>query len=79
MTEVWRGPLLRQGPRFVIVSSLNPGCSYGVCTVLIRVGLTFVWANSGALVLGILFGFRTQGRLVFGHRDSGRIIRFALC
>ena len=34
-------------------------------------------ANFGALLLGILFSFRTQGRLVFGNRDGRLIFRFA--
>jgi len=63
----------------VIVGCLNTGFSYGVYALLLWVGLAFVWANAGALLLGILFSFRTQGRLVFGNRDNRRIIRFALC
>lgn len=79
MTEVWRDPLSRQWLRFLIVGCLNTSFSYGVYALLLWFGLTFVWANAGALLLGILFSFRTQGRLVFGSRDDRKIIRFALC
>ena len=65
--------------RFLLVGVLNTAFSYGVYASLLYVGLPYVVANLGALLLGIAFSFRTQGRLVFGN-SSGRLLqRFAAC
>jgi putative flippase GtrA len=42
-------------------------------------GLTYVYANFAALVLGILFSFKTQSAFVFDNSDNRRILRFAFC
>ena len=65
--------------RFVLVGIMNTGFSYAVYAALLYLGLGFVVANLGAMLLGVLFSFRTQGRLVFGNRDERRIFRFAGC
>jgi len=65
--------------RFILVGVVNTGFSYFVYAVLLYFGLNFVAANLGAVLLGILFSFRTQGRLVFGSKDDRRIFRFAAC
>lgn len=65
--------------RFVLVGVLNTGFSFAIYAALLYVGLGFVVANLCAMLLGILFSFRTQGQLVFGNRDSRRILRFAAC
>jgi len=58
--------------RFVLVGLLNTGFSYGIYAALLYAGADYVAANFGALVLGILFSFRTQGTLVF-RNPSGRL------
>ena len=63
--------------RFLLVGALNSSFSYSAYAALLYIGLGFVAANFGALVLGILFSFRTHGRLVFGNRDGRLIFRFA--
>lgn len=63
--------------RFLLVGGLNTGFSYAVYAALLFMGLNYVMANLGALLLGILFSFRTQGRLVFDNRDCRLIFRFA--
>jgi putative flippase GtrA len=65
--------------RFLVVGGLNTVFSYGVYACLLLVGLPYIAANFGALLLGILFSFRTQGALVFGNRDGRLIVRFAAC
>lgn len=65
--------------RFGLVGVLNTAFSYGVYAGLLYAGLGYVWANLLALVIGILFSFRTQGALVFNNRDHRLIGRFALC
>jgi putative flippase GtrA len=79
MTERWNGALRMRWLRFVIVGSVNTSFSYGVYALLLWAGLPFILANLGSLVLGILFSFRTQGRLVFGSRDNRRFFHFVVC
>lgn len=68
-----------QFARFILVGCLNTGFSYTIYAALLYIGLEYVAANFGALVLGILFSFRTQGRLVFRNSNGRLIYRFAGC
>ncbi len=72
-----RNVLSFQFIRFLLVGGLNTSFSYAVYAALLFMGLNYVMANLGALLLGILFSFRTQGRLVFGNQDGRLIYRFA--
>ncbi len=63
--------------RFLLVGGINTLFSYMVYAGLLYLGLPYAVANFGALSLGVLFSFRTQGRLVFGNTDGRRIFRFA--
>lgn len=63
--------------RFILVGGLNTAFSYSVYAGLMYIGLNYIIANFCALVLGILFSFRTQGALVFNNLDGRLIFRFA--
>ena len=65
--------------RFLLVGGLNTAFSYATYAALLYLGVPYVAANLGALLLGILFGFRTQGRLVFRNSDRRLIFRFVAC
>jgi putative flippase GtrA len=65
--------------RFVLVGLLNTAVAYALYAALVYAGLPFAVANLLALVAGVLFSFRTQGSLVFGNRDPGRLGRFIAC
>jgi putative flippase GtrA len=72
--------LLRfQFVRFLFVGTLNTVVGYAAYALLLYLGLPFTAASLGALLLGILFSFRTHGALVFGNRDGRLIFRFAGC
>ena len=71
--------LRHQIVRFLLVGALNSSIGYAIYACLLRVGLPYAAASLGALVLGILVSFRTQGALVFGNRDYRLIFRFAAC
>ena len=64
--------------RFVLVGMLNTGFAYLVYAVLLYLGLNYAGANLGAVVSGILFSFRTQGKYVFKNTDTRRMGRFVL-
>jgi len=63
--------------RFLVVGGFNTAFSYAIYVILLYAGLPYALANLCALLLGILFSFRTQGALVFGNRDGSLIWRFA--
>lgn len=63
--------------RFLLVGALNTSFSYAIYALLLYFGLEYVAANFGALVLGILFSFRTQGHWVFRNRNGRLLFRFA--
>lgn len=65
-----------QAIRFVLVGVLNTMFSYSVYAILLFVGLNYALANLGAMLLGILFSFHSQGRFVFDNTDIRRIGRF---
>lgn len=55
--------------RFILVGMLNTGFAYAIYVILLLVGLNYQMANLGALVLGVLFSFRTQGHIVFNNAN----------
>jgi putative flippase GtrA len=64
--------------RFLLVGLVNTAFSYGVYALMLYFGLNYAAASLIALVLGILFSFRTQGTFVFYNSDKSRFGRFVL-
>lgn len=64
--------------RFILVGGLNTGFSYLIYAGLLFVGLGYALANLLALVAGILFSFKMQGRFVFRNQDNRLLGRFIL-
>lgn len=64
--------------RFVVVGTVNTAFSYGIYAAMLFVGFNFAVANLVALVLGILFSFKTQGALVFRNSDPRLLGRFVV-
>lgn len=64
--------------RFVIIGTLNTGFSYLIYAALLYAGLGYQLANLLALVVGILFSFKTQGRFVFDNPDNHLLGRFVI-
>lgn len=64
--------------RFLAVGTLNTAFSYGIYAGFLYLGLGYQLANLIALVLGILFSFKTQGQLVFKNTDNRLFGRFLL-
>lgn len=74
---VMSNPFDIQFIRFLLIGCLNTGFSYTIYAILLYFGLEYVTANFGALLLGIIFSFRTQGRLVFRNKNTKLFVRFA--
>lgn len=64
--------------RYVLVGVINTAFSYLIYAGLLFVGFHYAFANFLALVLGIIFSFRMQGRFVFGNTDISLAGRFLL-
>lgn len=59
-----------------MVGALNTAFGYGCFSLLIFSGLHRSLVLFLTTVLGVLFNFKTTGRLVFRSNDNSRIIRF---
>lgn len=64
--------------RFLLVGILNTLFGYLVFATLILVGLNYKYAVLLATILGVLFNFKTTGKLVFGSKNNKLIFRFVL-
>ena len=62
--------------RFLLVGLMNTAFGYGVFALFILLNLHYSIAALLSTVCGILFNFRTTGRLVFGSRDNSLLLRF---
>ena len=62
--------------RFLLVGALNTSFSYLVYAVLISLGLNFALSNLGAVALGIIFSFKTQGALVFNNTGYHLLLKY---
>lgn len=65
--------------RFLVVGALNTAFSYSLYSLFLYLGLGYALANLLALLLGIVFSFRTHGAWVFDNRNGRLIFRFAAC
>lgn len=61
---------------FLMVGALNTAFGYGCFSLLVFTGIHRSLALFLTTVLGIMFNFKTTGRLVFRSDDNSRIIRF---
>jgi putative flippase GtrA len=61
---------------FVLVGMMNTLFGYSIFAFCIFLGLHYVLAVTFSTCLGILFSFKTLGRIVFKNPDNILIIRF---
>lgn len=64
--------------RFIFVGVLNSGFGFGVYSLLILIGLSYIWATLISHIMGVLFNFITTGTIVFNNTDKKLIFRFIL-
>lgn len=64
--------------RFVLVGILNTLFSYAIYAGLVYLGLGYAVANLIALIIGVVFSFKTQGMLVFNESNNRRLFRFVV-
>jgi putative flippase GtrA len=63
--------------RFLAVGGLNTLFGYSIFALLIYCGLHYTFAAFLATCAGILFNFKTTGKLVFNNTNNNLLIRFA--
>lgn len=62
--------------RFAAVGVLNTVFGYLVYAVMLWVGLNYAVAAAVSTALGVMFNFKSTGRLVFASRDDSLFARF---
>ncbi|WP_152395460.1 GtrA family protein [Paenibacillus guangzhouensis] len=62
--------------KFIIVGVINTIFGYSVFSLFIFVGLHYTLASLLSTLVGILFNFKTTGRIVFKSSDNSLIIKF---
>ena len=62
--------------RFLLVGAINTLFGYFLYGSLILIGLNYKYAVLLATIIGVLFNFKTTGRLVFGTKNNRLIFRF---
>ena len=70
--------LNRQFLRFLLVGVLNTLFGYTMFALFIFSGVHYSLASLFSTILGVLFNFRTTGRLVFNNRNNSLLWRFSL-
>jgi putative flippase GtrA len=64
--------------RFVLVGVLNTGFSYLIYFIALKFIPIYQLANLIALLIGLLFSFKTQSALVFKIKNNRLLFRFTL-
>ncbi|QGQ98464.1 GtrA family protein [Paenibacillus psychroresistens] len=62
--------------RFLIVGGINTIFGYGLFAFFIYLNLHYSVASLLSTILGVLFNFKTTGKLVFNSSDNRLIVRF---
>jgi putative flippase GtrA len=58
------------------VGILNTLFSYSIYAFLLFIGLSYWGAATLSAIIGVIFNFKTTGRLVFGNQNNQLIFRF---
>lgn len=62
--------------KFLVVGVINTAFGYGMYVLLLFLGLHYAIASFFATVSGILFNFKTTGKLVFKNSDNALLFKF---
>lgn len=62
--------------RFLIVGGINTAFGYGVFALLIFLKVHYAVAALLSTIFGVLFNFKTTGKLVFNSADNSLIFKF---
>jgi putative flippase GtrA len=62
--------------RFLLVGGINTLFGYGMFAFFLFLNLHYAIASLLSTIVGVLFNFKTTGRLVFQSNDNRLIVRF---
>lgn len=71
-----RLPVDRRFLLFLVVGGLNTLFGYATFSLLVWLRLPYPLALLLAQIIGVLFNFRTTGRIVFANRDNRLLVKF---
>ncbi len=64
--------------KFVLVGAVNTAFGTGIYCGLVYIGIYYKLAVLLSTVLGVLFNFKTTGRIVFNNKENRFIFKFML-
>lgn len=64
--------------KFIMVGGMNTLVGYLVFSLFLFLNFHYTLASFLALVFGIIFNFKTNGRLVFENRNNALIIKYTV-
>jgi len=62
--------------RFLLVGGLNTAFGYSAYAILIYLHVHYSLAALMGMILGVLFNFKTTGRLVFNNKNNWLLFKF---
>jgi len=65
--------------KFIVVGGINTVFGYGIYWGLLQLDFHFAIATFFSTVLGTIFNFFTNGRLVFKSKNKGSFYKFVFC
>jgi len=65
--------------KFIVVGGINTVFGYGIYWGLLQLDVHFAIATFFSTVLGTIFNFFTNGRLVFKSKNKGSFYKFVFC
>lgn len=63
--------------KFLMIGVVNTLFGYGCFAALLYVGIHYVYAGMISTVAGIIFNFKSTGRVVFDSNNNSKIFRFS--
>lgn len=78
MFHLFSPMLTKEFIKFLLVGGLNTLFGYALFALLLALGLYYPWALLIATCIGVLFNFKSTGKLVFKNSDNSLLLRFIL-
>jgi len=63
---------------FILVGAINTIFGYSVFALFVYIGIHYVLAVFFATCIGVLFNFKTIGKVVFKNSENSRIFKFIM-
>lgn len=76
LKDYWQRFWRSRFPMFLLVGMINTIFGYGLFSLFIYLGIRYQLAVLFSTILGILFNFKTTGRIVFKSHNNKLIFRF---